>query len=145
MPFEVITLGFDSANGCFHAEDLNCFCLNKRIKFQRVEFFADGESAYWTVFLEYDVVLGPTGDETDHLTEAGKLCYDRLREWRKERASNEGIPPYVIAKNKELLLIVEKEMTSIEALKQIHGFGAKKIEKYGKEISELMRSFFNND
>lgn len=50
MAFEVITLGFDSANGGFHAEDLNRFCLNKRIKFQRVEFFADGQSAYLTVF-----------------------------------------------------------------------------------------------
>ena len=145
MPFEVITLGFDSANGCFHTEDLNHFCLNKRITFQRVEFFADGGSPFWTVFLEYDVVLEPKGNETDHLSDAGKLCYERLRAWRKEKADGEGIPPYVIAKNKELLLIVEKEMTSIEALKQIHGFGPKKIEKYGKEISELMRSFFNSD
>lgn len=145
MAYEVITLPFDNENGCFSAEDLNRFCANKQIKFQRVEFFTYGGSLFWTVFLEYDVVLEPTGAETDHLTEAGKLCYDRLREWRKERASSEGIPPYVIAKNKELLLIVEKEMTSIWALKQIQGFGKKKIEKYGKEISELMRSFYGNN
>ena len=50
MAYEVITLGFDSAKGCFHAEDLNRFCSNRRIKFQRVEFFADGASVCWTMF-----------------------------------------------------------------------------------------------
>ncbi len=51
----------------------------------------------------------------------------------------------MIANNRQLLVIVEKEITSIEALKQIHGFGQKKVEKYGKEISDLMRSFFSHE
>lgn len=105
MAYEVITLRFDAVNGCFHAEEVNRFCLNKRIRFQRVEFIADGASSYWTVFLEYDMVLEPPGQKTDHLSDAGKLCYERLRVWRKESAGSEGNPPYVITNNRPFLSV----------------------------------------
>jgi len=77
-----------------------------------------------------------------NLTEAGKLCYERLRQWRKETAEYEGIPPFVIAKNSHFIEIIKKEITSLEALKQINGFGKKKIEKYGKAIIEIIRAFY---
>ena len=52
---------------------------------------------------------------------------------RKETAEKKGIPPFVIAKNSHFVEIVNKEITTLEALKQINGFGKKKIEKYGKD------------
>jgi hypothetical protein len=41
---------------------------------------------YWSIFLEYDSLLETTGSgqETKGLTEAGKLCYEKLRVWRRE-------------------------------------------------------------
>ena len=38
--------------------------------------------------------------------------------------------------------IVNKEIANLEALKQINGFGKKKIEKYGKEIPGIIDAFF---
>jgi ATP-dependent DNA helicase RecQ len=81
----------------------------------------------------------PTG-----LTEAGKLCYEKLREWRKETAEKEGIPAYVITKNNHLGKIVKKEIKTLEALKQLNGFGAKKVEKYGRDICGIVKAFYSD-
>ena len=37
-----------------------------------------------------------------------------------------------------------KEIKTLEALKQVNGFGKKKLEKYGKEITEIVKGFFEN-
>ncbi|MCL6591466.1 MAG: HRDC domain-containing protein [Firmicutes bacterium] len=107
--------------------------MNKKITAKRVEFFKDGEAAYWSVFLEYEMVLEETGKETSGLTQAGKLCYEKLRAWRKETAEKEGIPPFVIAKNSQLVEIVNKEIATLEGLKQINGFGKKRPRKMAKK------------
>ena len=91
--------------------------------------------AYWSVF-EYETILEPAGREPG--TEAGRVCYEELRRRRKETAEKEGIPPFVIAKNSHFVEIVNKEIVTLEALKQINGFGKKKIEKYGKDITVII-------
>jgi hypothetical protein len=40
------------------------------------------------------------------------------------------------------LEIINKEIQTLESLKQINGFGKKKVEKYGKDITEMIRTFF---
>ncbi|MBA7551372.1 hypothetical protein ES705_43912 [subsurface metagenome] len=142
MAYEIITIAFDKENKIFSAEDLNRFCINKRVLSKKIEFFQDGESSYWTILLEYESVLEPSGKETGGLTPAQKVCYEKLREWRKETAGKAGIPPFVIAKNSQLVEIISKEVTTLEYLKQINGFGKKKIDKYGKEITGIIIDFF---
>lgn len=144
MSYEIITIPFNPITKCFHTDELKKFCLNKNVLKTEVEFFRDEKQAYWTAFIEYETVLENTGNSTDTkgLTEAGKLCYERLREWRKETAEKEGIPPYVIARNSNLSEIIKKEIKTLEALKQIHGFGNKKVEKYGKDITDIINIFY---
>lgn len=142
--YEIITIPFDSFSKTFKADDLNAFCINKRVIFTKIEFFKDEKQAYWTVFIEYESVLEKKGDEPAGLTEAGRFCYEKLRQWRKETAEKEGIPPYVIAKNSHLGEIVKKEIKTLEALKQLNGFGAKKVEKYGKDICGIVKAFYSN-
>jgi len=121
---------------------LNQFCLNKRILQRNIEFFVNDSIPYWCIFLEYEIVLEKNDAETKGLTEAGKLCYDKLRAWRRETADKDGVPPFVIAKNSHLVEIINKKVATLEALKQINGFGDKKVEKYGKEITGIIRTFF---
>ncbi len=84
----------------------------------------------------------PRGLETRALSEAGRVCFEELRRWRRERADKEGIPSFVIAKNSHLIEIINKEISSLEALKQIKGFGGKKVEKYRREITQIIQAFF---
>lgn len=144
MPFDIITIPFNTVSKCFYTEELNKFCLNKKILAKKIEFFKDEKTVYWTVFIEYELVLENISIEQKGLTEAGKLCFERLKEWRKLTAEKEGIPPFVIAKNSHFIEIINKEIKTIEALKQIQGFGRKKIEKYGKEIMEIIKTFYGD-
>jgi len=142
MPYEIITIPFNTATKSFHSDELNKFCLNKRVLNNKIEFFSDGKNSFWSVFIEYEVVLEHFANEPKGLTEAGKLCYERLREWRKTTAEKEGVPPFVIARNSQLAEIINRETKTLESLKQINGFGRKKVEKYGKDITEIIKTFY---
>ncbi len=91
--YEIITIPFNSITKTFNADDLNVFCLNKKVISSKIEFFKDEKQACWTVFLEYETVLEKNSNEPAGLTEAGKLCYEKLRQWRKETAEKEGASP----------------------------------------------------
>ena len=142
MAYEIINIPLSSGSKTFNTDEVNKFCANKKIIERKIKFFQQDGSAFWSVFIEYESILEPTGRETEGLTEAGRVCYEQLRRWRKETAEKEGIPPFVIAKNSHFVEIVNKETTTLEALKQINGFGKKKIEKYGKDITGIIDAFF---
>ncbi len=82
------------------------------------------------------------GNEPKGLTEAGRICYEELRKWRRETAEKEGIPPYVICRNSQIGEIVKKEIKTLEGLKQIDGLGDKKTQKYGKDIIDIINAFY---
>ena len=82
MPYEIITMPFNITTKSFHTDELKRFCLNKKILSSRVEFFQDEKISYWTVFLEYETVLEHGDGKLKGLTEAGRLGYEGLREWR---------------------------------------------------------------
>jgi ATP-dependent DNA helicase RecQ len=68
------------------------------------------------------------------LTETDWPLFNTLRNWRSERAKQEGIPPYVICNNRHLAEIVKARPQTLAALGQIEGVGEAKIKKYGKEL-----------
>jgi len=69
------------------------------------------------------------------------VLYQRLREWRKAKAEAQGVPVYVIANNRQLLDLVRLPPRSVEALRQIRGFGKKRIARYGQELVALVAAF----
>jgi superfamily II DNA helicase RecQ len=142
MPFKIITIPFDPEKECFLEQDLNDFCLNKKLKGWQAGFFVSGEKAYWSIFMEYDMALEPEKAD-DSFSEPQRLLYARLREWRKGKAQENGVPVYIVATNTELKQLVVQSPYTIEALKNIKGFGKKKIERYGKEIISLIKKFHN--
>lgn len=68
-----------------------------------------------------------------------EAIYNTLRQWRSERANQDGLPPYMIAHNDSLMQMARMSVTSKDELLQIKGFGEKKAEKYGDEILEILR------
>jgi superfamily II DNA helicase RecQ len=141
--FEILTIPFNPNQKGFDADPLNRFVINKHIKNYRAEFFAADGSPYWTVFMEYDPVLPPaTETETSGLDEPQQILLERLRAWRKERAEKDGVPVYILATNRELREIVVQAPRTLEALKSVKGFGKGKTGKYGADIIELTRAFY---
>jgi len=70
---------------------------------------------------------------SDDLNEAEKLILKRLKEWRKEKVEKQGIPVFIVATNRQLMDVIRRVPVTLEALRDVHGFGKKKIERYGKE------------
>ncbi|MGB7000854.1 MAG: HRDC domain-containing protein [Halobacteriota archaeon] len=74
------------------------------------------------------------------LTERDWPLFNVLREWRAERCKEGGIPPYVICTNLQLAKMTVTRPSSLNALQGIEGIGKSKIEKYGKEILQIIAS-----
>lgn len=82
-----------------------------------------------------DAVAGAAAAPADPAS--GELR-DRLKHWRRERSSTDGVPAYVVFNDRTLDELVEFSPTDVRTLKRIHGIGAAKIEKYGTELLEVL-------
>lgn len=67
--------------------------------------------------------------------------YRDLLEWRRQKATHEGLPAYTILKQKALIAIVNQCPTTPHALSTIPHLGAKGIAKHGFEILAVVRRY----
>ena len=60
--------------------------------------------------------------------------FEALRAWRRDRASEQHVPPYVIFQDKTLLDIALAEPGTLDALGRISGVGQSKLDRYGTAV-----------
>jgi hypothetical protein len=72
------------------------------------------------------------------LNESERALFNHLREWRSQLAQKEGLPPYVILTNKQVVAIIRGRPDSPTALGHIEGVGPGKLKNYGSAILELL-------
>ena len=60
--------------------------------------------------------------------------FDELKKWRKQKAQEESVPPYIICNDRTLLDIAWKMPHTREELLGCYGVGESKAERYGAEI-----------
>jgi ATP-dependent DNA helicase RecQ len=68
------------------------------------------------------------------LDSAAQARFEALRAWRAEVAKEHNLPAYVIFHDATLAAIAQQAPGSLEALAQVSGVGAAKLEKYGDEV-----------
>jgi len=68
--------------------------------------------------------------------DAGLLA--RLKAWRSEQARSQSVPPYVVFHDSTLTAIAAARPRNLDALSTIPGIGAKKLERYGPALLELL-------
>jgi ATP-dependent DNA helicase RecQ len=66
--------------------------------------------------------------------------YDKLRDLRKQIASEKGIPPYIVFSDKTLKDLSNKQPQNKEAMLEVHGIGEVKFERYGEEFLTLLNN-----
>ncbi|WP_205471121.1 ATP-dependent helicase [Nocardioides sp. SYSU D00038] len=64
--------------------------------------------------------------------------FERLREWRKERAADESVPAFVVFTDATLQLIAEVKPRTPTELLRISGIGRSKLERYGEAVLDLV-------
>ncbi|MDB5421763.1 MAG: ATP-dependent helicase RecQ, partial [Brevundimonas sp.] len=68
------------------------------------------------------------------LSDEVRARFEVLRAWRRERAAEQAVPPYVIFQDKTLLEIAQKQPRDLDRLAAISGVGQSKIDRYGKAV-----------
>ena len=58
----------------------------------------------------------------------------RLKEWRREQARLQGVPPYVVFHDRTLVEVAACQPRDLDALAQLSGIGAAKLERYGEAL-----------
>ena len=72
------------------------------------------------------------------LDEQGLERFAALKEWRAEVAREHNLPAYVVFHDATLAEMAQAQPDSLDALAQISGVGAKKLEAYGREILRVL-------
>ena len=73
------------------------------------------------------------------LSAADADLFLRLKAWRSEQARAQSVPPYVVFHDSTLSAIAAAQPRDLDALSGITGVGAKKLERYGPALLELLR------
>jgi superfamily II DNA helicase RecQ len=145
VKLKVFTFRFSESLDGFDDEPLQNFLSNKEIIEFHHHFFIHAKTPYLTVIIAYRDQT-PKGtqkharkpDPRQRLDDFEKETYDALRTWRAARAVQEGIPPYMIANNKQLAHMVRLKAASKSDLSRVSGIGDAKIEKYGEDILQTI-------
>ncbi|MFN0213180.1 MAG: HRDC domain-containing protein [Saprospiraceae bacterium] len=151
MPVRILTLPFSGEGEVFQDDPVQQFCVNKRVNRMETRFFCHSGRPYWTVAIHYDVLLPEAEvgfskrkqEEEAGLDDAQKVLLQRLKEWRRQTAEQAGFPVYIIATNRQLADLVQQQCTTLDGLKNVKGFGGARMEKYGKGLTALVKSFYD--
>ena len=73
-------------------------------------------------------------DPCEGLNETERALFNHLREWRSKQAHEDGVPPYLILTNRQLVALVRRRPESPTAVGHVDGIGPGKVERYAAAI-----------
>jgi ATP-dependent DNA helicase RecQ len=71
--------------------------------------------------------------------------FQTLRAWRLEQARAQQVAPYVVLHDSVLRAVAAHFPTTLEALSELKGIGPHKLEKYGRQVIELVRGHLERE
>ena len=145
MKLKIFTFRFSDDEGGFDDTALQEFMAGKEIIDFTEHFFMRDTTPYLTVLIAYRLI---SADEKgrgrnresprEELDETEKTIFDALRAWRAARAQTDGIPPYMIATNRQLARFIRLKARTKTDLGAVSGIGEGKIAKYGDEMLSIL-------
>jgi ATP-dependent DNA helicase RecQ len=73
------------------------------------------------------------------LSEGDEVLFQALREWRREQARSQAVPPYVVFHDRTLVEIAAARPGSLDALAGIGGVGRAKLDRYGEAVLRVVQ------
>src|SRR5215475_1658076 len=80
------------------------------------------------------------GGEGVGVEAADAALFEALRAWRRERAAEQRVPPYVIFHDTTLSAIARKRPASLDDLSKVSGVGQSKLKRYGADVLQVVRA-----
>ena len=151
MLARVLTLRFDQRIEAFDDQPLREFLATREVLAVREHFFQCNHVPYMAVMVTY-AAEPPTAvsasrantngrrgtDWRAQVAEADLPLFDALRDWRAERSRRDGVAPYMVCTNSQLVEMIKARPQSLAKLGAIDGIGKAKLEKYGQDILALL-------
>jgi ATP-dependent DNA helicase RecQ len=81
-----------------------------------------------------------SGTGSEPMGSVDEALFARLKAWRTGEARAQSVPPYVIFHDRTLAAIAARRPQDLAALAAIDGIGAKRLERYGAALLELLHS-----
>ena len=162
---KVVTLQYAASLGGFDERPLADFVRDKQVLAVREHFFTVHDLPHLACLITYQEPVVASVADGEHaespcagnraprrkgsdasdlladLAPPERVLFGTLREWRSARARKEGVPPYVLFTNRELVRIVKARPatpSALEALEALDGIGAGKVQRYGKRVLALV-------
>jgi ATP-dependent DNA helicase RecQ len=66
--------------------------------------------------------------------------FEALRAWRRERAAEQRVPPYVIFHDATLSAIARQRPSSADDLAKVSGVGQSKLKRYGADVLRVVQA-----
>ena len=76
--------------------------------------------------------------DTEFENEEDRDLWERLRTMRRELATGQNVPPYVIFSDRTLWEMVRFKPRTLEDMMSINGVGVKKLDQYGLAFLDVM-------
>ena len=80
------------------------------------------------------------GGERLGVEAADAPLFEALRAWRRDRAAEQRVPPYVIFHDATLSAIARERPASTDALAKISGVGQSKLKRYGDDVLKVVQA-----
>jgi ATP-dependent DNA helicase RecQ len=69
-----------------------------------------------------------------------QALFDALRDWRRQEAARQAVPPYVIFHDRTLVEIAATRPSGLAALSKVGGVGQGKLDRYGEAVLALVKA-----
>jgi ATP-dependent DNA helicase RecQ len=71
--------------------------------------------------------------------------FEALRDWRRDRAKEQGVPPYVIFHDSTLREVAARKPASLSELSAVEGIGDTKLERHGESLLAALATAMEMD
>jgi len=148
MEIRVITLRYSEGLQGFPQEALRKATLGREVLGVSEHFYLYADVPHLTLVLklggaatnstDWRLKAAERPDLEQGLSEEDKKLFRELKNWRNERAKQEGKPAYAIGRNSLMLDIVKARPGTAAALKEISGVGEATVDAYGQDILAIV-------
>lgn len=134
-------------------DEMNRFLRGKRVLDVCEHFVEEGANSCWCFLVKYlegDIkessTAGVRRDRVDYknlLDPVSFARFARLRVVRKKLAEEDGLPAFALFTDDQMAELAKIEPLTLEAMKQVRGIGAGKVERFGVRVLALLEGSEN--
>lgn len=108
-----------------------------KMRLREIAYHIDDQNEFSNV--SFQIKKDKNIDELTITSSQEEDLFKKLKDLRREIAQKEGLPPFMIFHNKNLVAMVKRRPRTKEEILEIKGMGQEKFRKYGYKLLDLIK------